>query len=181
MTKKEFIESMLEAYASMPRGDLQACVEAYALDNGLDSDELLLDIDEAYGEWPKRAPVIGYYFNPNTGEHGKRAVKDELQEYYKLLDCDTIEAPSFKIDGRWYTVVCDGEGRLKEGNKPSGIYRSKQYIAFVGPIFLVSGSGTPNFASLTEQELSEVAASVKKALFVDSEGEPFASDVIVFD
>ena len=46
MTKAdiEFVEGL--ASADMPRGDIQACVEAYAMTHGLDDDELFRMIDE---------------------------------------------------------------------------------------------------------------------------------------
>lgn len=41
-------------------------------------------------------------------------IKDELKEYYKIIDCELIEVLNLKINGNMYTFIFDEEGKLKE-------------------------------------------------------------------
>lgn len=41
-------------------------------------------------------------------------IKDDLNEYYKILECDTIQIINLKINNTLYSFIIDDEGKLKE-------------------------------------------------------------------
>ena len=49
-----------------------------------------------------------------NGQITFQEIKDELKEYYKIIDCDLIEVLNLKINGNMYTFIFDEEGKLKE-------------------------------------------------------------------
>lgn len=49
-----------------------------------------------------------------NSELGFISIKDELDEYYKYLECDTIQVLDVKINNTSYTLILDDEGKLKE-------------------------------------------------------------------
>ena len=49
-----------------------------------------------------------------NSELGFINIKDELDEYYKYLECDVIQVLNIKINNTSYTLILDDEGKLKE-------------------------------------------------------------------
>ena len=99
-------------------------------------------------------------------------VPDELQSYYKLLGCSCIEAPSIKVDGRYFDVICDEEA-LCRGDIPRctvGVRMNEtQFKPLIhGPCFVCKADEEGNWCSPTYQEFK----ALEKALACDSEGFP---------
>ena len=46
-------------------------------------------------------------------------INPELDELYKVLDCDTIDIVVRKVDGVEFDIVCDDEGLFKQPAVPS--------------------------------------------------------------
>ncbi len=46
---------------------------------------------------------------------------NSLKDYYRLIDCSTIDIVKRKIAGKYYEIICDDEGLLKENPKISAI------------------------------------------------------------
>ena len=62
-------------------------------------------------------------------------IEDELAEFYKILDCHTIDIVRRKIGNKWYTIVCDDEGLIRDNPKISAINNLGK-IALVGNLFI---------------------------------------------
>lgn len=114
--------------------------------------------------------VTGYYIGDS--EAAIVTVVDELENYYELLGCSTIEAPSITVDGYDFDVICDEEA-LCRGETPrctvgvrieSGTCRRLIH----GPCFVVKADEEGNWCSPTSDELM----SLELALARDSEGKP---------
>ena len=99
----------------------------------------------------------GLLFNPHKGAK-VIDFKDDLDTYYKLLDCDTIEPVCRKYDGEWFTVVCDEEGRLK-GKTPSLIYKDG-YIDFVGNLLFLGPLDGENWKNITDKQVETIKKSI---------------------
>lgn len=51
-------------------------------------------------------------------------IKDDLNVFYKMLNCRTVEMPERKIGVKshyYYTFICDEEGLLKDNPMPSAL------------------------------------------------------------
>ncbi len=48
-------------------------------------------------------------------------VDGTLEEYYRLLQCDTIDIVCRQIGGKYFNVICDDEGLFKSDNVVTGI------------------------------------------------------------
>ena len=44
-----------------------------------------------------------------------------LKDYYRLIDCSTIDIVKRRSAGKYYEIICDDEGLLKENPKISAI------------------------------------------------------------
>lgn len=95
------------------------------------------------------------------GECGSATIKDCLEEFYHILDCDTIDITYRAIGGRVYDIVCDDEGALKEGRVPSAIDSDKRIILY-GNLFIVRGNEeTGELESLTDEDVENIFDHIK--------------------
>ena len=86
-----------------------------------------------------------------------------LHEYYKILNCDTIDIISRKIGNNYYDIICDDEGLLKDMLMPSMIIldgNGKIVQFLVGNIFIVKHDGNGNEKSLTNAEIDEIMSNI---------------------
>ena len=78
-----------------------------------------------------------------------------LDEYYKLLNCRSIDIVQRKIGGKHYDIICDDEGLLFEDWKPAMAIvdensEIKQLLA--GNLFIVLNDNQGNLRSLTKED-----------------------------
>lgn len=78
-----------------------------------------------------------------------------LDEYYKLLNCRSIDIVQRKIGGKHYDIICDDEGLLFEDWKPAMAIvdensEIKQLLA--GNLFIVLNDNQRNLRSLTTED-----------------------------
>ncbi len=53
-------------------------------------------------------------FDEKTREFSIMEIEDSLDDYYKIIGCNYIDIVERKIFGKWFDVICDDEGLLKE-------------------------------------------------------------------
>lgn len=112
----------------------------------------------------KEESVTGVLIDVKTGTSSRITVKDELSEYYKILDCDLIDIYVRKIGKCWYTIVCDDEGALKEDAIVSAIGMHGE-DAFYGNLFILSGRNDDDeLHSLTDEEYINLMKNISKEL-----------------
>lgn len=67
------------------------------------------------------------YLNVNANKAPEKLnIKDELQSYYNLLECNTIDIIRRKIGKRYFHIICDDEGMLVEGAENLGNIQSRR-------------------------------------------------------
>lgn len=85
-------------------------------------------------------------------------VKDDyLDEYYKVLNCDTFDIVNRRFGKYCLDVYCDDEGLLKEDKKVALVtYKGSQIVEIIcGNVFIV-GHKEAETISLTDDEINEV-------------------------
>lgn len=91
-------------------------------------------------------------------------INDSLDEFYKVLDCTTIDITSREIGGNYYEIVCDDEGLFAENPIVSAI-DSKYKPTLVGNL-LIFGVGDENgeLQSLTDEDVDTIKKSIVKGV-----------------
>ena len=84
--------------------------------------------------------VIFLNVNDNKAPE-KLNIKDELQNYYNLLECNTIDIVRRKIEKRYFHIICDDEGALIDRAKISAISNLGE-IRLVGNLIICAGDIT---------------------------------------
>jgi hypothetical protein len=83
-------------------------------------------------------------------------IKKDLDEYYALLNCTTIDIVSRKIDGVWYDIICDDEGLFKEPLVVTAIGTDFN-PELVGSIFVVAYDNKKgDIKSLTTEDVEHI-------------------------
>ena len=78
-------------------------------------------------------------------------IEKTLEEYYRILNCDCIDIISRKIGEKWFDIVCDDEGLLKENPKISAIDNTNQ-PQLCGNLFIVKFDGVEDITSISDEE-----------------------------
>ena len=86
-------------------------------------------------------------------------IEKSLESYYKILNCKLIDIVSMKIGNRYFDIICDDEGLMKEDITISAIYDDFT-PALVGNLFIVRHDGRGNERSLTSNDISMVLENV---------------------
>lgn len=115
------------------------------------------------------------YFNATSGEDPKiTTINDDLQEFYRLLNCRAINIVNRIICDVPVCVICDDEGLLKENPTLSAIFYPELARAFVGNLIITGPNDLEgNLTSLSEQDakrvlLAQAKVNGKLALLFDS-------------
>ena len=72
-----------------------------------------------------------------------RQIKDYLQTYYDLIECNAINIVRRKIGKRYFRIVCDDEGALMDCAKISAISNLGE-VRLVGNLIICAGDVTEN-------------------------------------
>ncbi|MCM1189822.1 MAG: DUF3846 domain-containing protein [bacterium] len=92
-------------------------------------------------------------------------IEDELDSFYKILDCTCIDIVRRRIGGRFkkaFEIVCDDEGLFREPQKISAIDNLGQ-PQLVGNIFITGTVDVDgNLTSLTKYDVSYILSKVQK-------------------
>lgn len=81
-------------------------------------------------------------------------IPDELDEYYRILNCTCIDIVVRRIGRKNFYIVCDDEALFKEPQKISAINNLGQPM-LCGNLFIVGGEVEGINGNLTSLELSE--------------------------
>jgi hypothetical protein len=88
-------------------------------------------------------------------------IEKDLKSYYNILKCDCIDIVSRRIGDKYYDIICDDEGLLKESPKISAVNRSRIPM-FVGNLFIVRSSGD-DVTDLDKEDLEYIMDHVRIA------------------
>ena len=87
--------------------------------------------------------------------------KENLDEYYKLLNCDTIDIVYRQFGNKVFSIIIDDEGRLKESPIVS-IFRKPSYIPDIVGSVLICGHVDleGNLTSLSKEDQDIILSNV---------------------
>lgn len=92
-------------------------------------------------------------------------IEDELDSFYKILNCSTIDIVVRRIGGRCkktFDIVCDDEGLFKEPQKISAIDNLGN-VQLVGNIFITgTADNEGNLTSLSKSDVAYIKSRVQK-------------------
>ena len=91
-----------------------------------------------------------------------RQIKDSLQTFYDLIECNTIDIVHRKIGKRYFNIVCDDEGALLDRAKISAISNLGE-VRLVGNLVICAGDVTENgdLIGLTDDQAEYVKQHIE--------------------
>lgn len=89
-------------------------------------------------------------------------IPDELDEFYKILNCSCIDIVRRKIGRKRFEIVCDDEGTFKETPKISAIDNLGN-VQLVGNLFIVGSEVIDgNLTSIPADDVSYVLSKIQR-------------------
>lgn len=88
-------------------------------------------------------------------------IKDDLQEFYKLIACHCIDITNRKIGRKRFDIICDDEGLLKDSPKISAINNLGQPM-LCGNMIIVNSDEDGNLVGLTDKDAEYVLCRIQK-------------------
>lgn len=82
--------------------------------------------------------IRGYYIDVVNAQYGECTVADDLDTYYQMLNCESIEIVKCRVQGREFLVICDEEGLLKDDKIVSAVDVLGRWM-LIGNLFIVGG------------------------------------------
>lgn len=83
-----------------------------------------------------------------------KTIKDELDIYYKELNCSTIDIVSRKIGKKRFDIVCDDEGLYN--NQIPTIFTPDGKVMIVGPVIICNHNTDGELESLTSNDILHI-------------------------
>ena len=95
---------------------------------------------------------------------------NHLQEYYKYLNCSIVDITSRKVGGKWFDIIADDEGMLKENPIVSALDSNTQPALVGNLLFCNYDSETGEEVSLTDDDIEHLEKYSALAAKKDAEG-----------
>ena len=95
---------------------------------------------------------------------------NHLQEYYKYLNCSIVDITSRKVGGKWFDIIADDEGMLKENPIVSALDSNNQPALVGNLLFCNYDSETGEEVSLTDDDIEHLEKYSALAVKKDAEG-----------
>ena len=95
---------------------------------------------------------------------------NHLQEYYKYLNCSIVDITSRKVGGKWFDIIADDEGLLKENPIVSALDSNNQPALVGNLLFCNYDSETGEEVSLTDDDIEHLEKHSALAVKKDAEG-----------
>ena len=97
--------------------------------------------------------LVGLLVDVENEEAKVIEIDDDLDEFYRVLNCDTIDIVRRKIGRKAFNIICDDNGMFKDKPKISAIDNWGD-VMLVGNLFIVSGEDNEgDLVSLTQAEI----------------------------
>jgi len=96
-------------------------------------------------------------------------VADKLDEFYRLLRCDTIDITERNIGGKQFSVMCDDEGLLKNGAIVSAVDSNGEPV-LVGNLLFFHTDPNGNLLGISDDECQHLLACSATYLNLDQFG-----------
>ena len=102
------------------------------------------------------------YLNVNDNEAPEVLdIPDDINTFYKLIQCTCIDIPRRKIGEKFFNIICDDEGLFVESPKISAVNKYYQ-TQLVGNLIICSGEiDEENLTGLSEEEIQYVLKRIR--------------------
>lgn len=119
------------------------------------------DEDEDEEESPRQSEITGVLVDVKiTGKARTETIRNELPEYYRILDCSCFDIVSVKIGQHFYDVYCDDESLLKANPIVSAVDKNCS-PQLTGNLFITKTDFDGETLSLEPHEIKEVTDQIK--------------------
>jgi len=106
----------------------------------------------------------GFLVDPVNG-HTIVELPENLDGYYKMLDCRLIDVVSCKIGNKYYDIVHDDEGLYADNALVSAVDGSGQPM-LVGKLLICNHDGEGNEAGLTQDDILNIEANTMQRFYI---------------
>ena len=93
-----------------------------------------------------------YLIDVYARESRAMEIPDELDEFYKLIHCDTIDIVRRNINGKPYNIICDDNGLFAEDPKISAINGNLEAM-LVGNLLVTQYDAEGEMVSLNDDAI----------------------------
>lgn len=90
-----------------------------------------------------------------------------LEDYYRLMEVDIIDIVTREIGGKFYDIICDDEGLLKEKPIPTMFDSEKQPMIFGNIIIAGLADDEGNMTDLTDEDIVRICGSLAVVTVLD--------------
>ncbi len=102
---------------------------------------------------------------------------NELEDYYKLIDCRCVDIVVRKIGGKPYDIICDDEGLFKENNPISAVDENWNPMLVGNLIICGLADSEGELSSLTDDDMKHIRKRIKAVVSpLKPEGYPILTD-----
>ena len=131
----------------------------------------------------KQKTITGFLVDTKNQQYRRTEVPDELDAYYALLHCETIEIHQVMIgtNGKIYDCICDEEGSFENDPRISAI-DSLGSALFVGSLLIVGMADEEgDLTSLNDTDCDYIEGFVKNiATIMHPEGSVMLTEVRMY-
>ena len=85
-----------------------------------------------------------------------------MEDYYKLIDCETIDIVNRDINGNCYDIICDDEGTFKENPRISAIDDMWQPMLVGNLIICGTANEEGNMIDLSDKDIDFIMENIKR-------------------
>ena len=90
-----------------------------------------------------------------------------LDDYYRLLEVDTIDIVTRKINGKYYDIVCDDEALLKESPIPRVLDKEQKPMIFGNVIIAGVADSEGNMTDLSNEDIFQIMKNLGTIVLTD--------------
>lgn len=92
---------------------------------------------------------------------------NELQDFYKALDCDCFDIARLYIGGKYFDCFVDDNGLFREVILPSAINKKTNEILLVGNIVFAHHDREGNTTSLSKEDIELIKENIVIGFYGD--------------
>ena len=110
-------------------------------------------------EWKDSMMLAVYVDVYDTGRAKTIRIARDLEEYYRLIGCDTVTMPMRYIGGKQFIIIADDEGTFRKDCRVSAMNGDDPML--VGNLLVVAFDGVEDIRGLTREEADHVLRHTK--------------------
>lgn len=98
-------------------------------------------------------------------------IEDELDVFYELIGCRCIDIVQRRIGHKYFDVICDDEGALKDDPVVSAVDTQFRHM-LVGNLIISKSDGEGNLIDLSEEDIKQILRHTKTYFTLGNEMYP---------